>query len=465
MTAPFIAGTVTTGTTTPLAPTGLNPATLDPAARALLDERTVRESLPSAFYVSTEWFDRDIDEIFSKSWLFVATEAEIAEPGDFVTINFGTRSVIVTRDDNNVVRAHHNVCRHRGARLLTEKSGSTGTIVCSYHSWTYGMDGRLTFAEAQAPDFDKKCFTLRPVAVRTIAGLVFICLADEPPTDIDEVAAIVEPYLAPHNLAAAKVAKQTDLIENGNWKLAMENNRECYHCSGHPELLNVFFPTWGYQATDAIPDRLQPVTARYVQATAELTETWQRLGLPHHRIAQLDTRTTGFHIEREAMDLAGESFTLDGTVACTRPLTDTLPDRRLGRLSMHLQPNMWLHVTSDHALLFSVIPIAPDQTLVRTTWLVHPDAVEGVDYDLDRLTSVWEITNQQDADLVALAHSGIADPAYIPGPYGPSEFQVEAFINWYITTLRTNLGVPQAQPDRPTGDAAPAPHPAVGESA
>ena len=418
-----------------------SPDAISAEALRLITERHVGHSLPAAFYTDREWFDRDLDEVFAKRWIFVATEPEIAEPGDYVTVTFGTRSVIVARHDDGSIRAFHNVCRHRGARLLTESTGSTGTIVCTYHSWTYGMDGKLLFADAQAPGFDKRCYSLLSVHARSIAGLVFICLAAEPPADIDEVAAIVEPYLAPHRLAEAKVAKQTDLIENGNWKLVMENNRECYHCAVHPELLNVFFPTWGYSSTDAIPSRLAPVFDRYRQATAELIETWNHHGLPYPRIAQLDTRTTGFHIEREAMDLAGESFTLDGTVACGKLLTD-IDERRLGRLSMHLQPNMWLHVTSDHAILFSVIPVGPDQTLVRTTWLVHRDAVEGVDYDLDRLTGVWEITNQQDADLVALAHQGISSPAYLPGPYGPSEFQVEAFINWYITTLRTNLGLP-----------------------
>ncbi len=425
--------------TTPFA-ARVDAASPESGSHALIADRVVGQSLPAPFYVSQEFFDLDLDEIFSKSWLFVATEAEIPEPGDYVTINFGTRSVIVVRDDEGRVRAHHNVCRHRGAGLLTEPNGSTGTIVCTYHSWTYGMDGRLQYADAQAPGFDKSCFSLRSVHVRTIAGLVFICLASEAPSDIDEVAAVVEPYLAPHRLAEAKVAKQTDLVEDGNWKLTMENNRECYHCGGHPELLNVFFPTWGYSSTDAIPDRLAPAFDRYRRATAELVEIWDGHGLPHPRVEELDTRATGFHIERDAMDLAGESFTLDGTAASSRLLTD-IPEARLGRLSMHLQPNMWLHVTSDHALLFSVIPISADKTLVRTTWLVHRDAVEGVDYDLDRLTGVWEKTNQQDADLVALAQQGISSPAYVPGPYGPSEFQVEAFVNWYITMLRQRLGI------------------------
>ncbi|MEK8174618.1 aromatic ring-hydroxylating dioxygenase subunit alpha [Streptomyces sp. M19] len=149
-------------------------------------------------------------------------------------VTIGQYSIIIVRDDDEGVRAFHNVCRHRGARILNEERGSVGNIVCGYHRWTYGMDGTLLHAESQPPDFDPSCFGLRPVHVRTLAGLVYICLAEEPPDDFDDVIARVEPYIAPHNLARAKVAQQIDLVENGNWKLTMENNRECYHCGGHP---------------------------------------------------------------------------------------------------------------------------------------------------------------------------------------------------------------------------------------
>ena len=95
----------------------------DPAMCAVIDTRVVSESLPGQCYVEQKWFDVDLDEIFAKQWLFVAAEAEIAEPGDYVTVEFGTRSVIVTRDNLGNVRAHHNVCRHRGARLITQANG------------------------------------------------------------------------------------------------------------------------------------------------------------------------------------------------------------------------------------------------------------------------------------------------------------------------------------------------------
>lgn len=403
----------------------------------LVARRPAGQSLEAPFYVGEEFFDLDIEAVFARSWLFVAAEAELPEPGDYVTVDLGSYSVIVVRDDDEDVRAFHNVCRHRGARILNEERGSVGNIVCGYHRWTYGVDGKLLYAESQAPGFDPSCFGLRSVHARTVAGLVFICLAQEPPEDFDEVAARIEPYLAPHNLAKAKVATQIDLVENGNWKLTMENNRECYHCVGHPELQACYFPIYGYQEKD-IPPALRPAYERFLVADAEARTTYDSLGLPYAEIEELDTRPTGFRIQREPLDLAGESYTPDGTAACKRLLAD-FPTARLGRLSMHIQPNSWFHFMADHAITFSVIPLGPDRTLVRTTWLVHADAVEGIDYDLDTLTKVWQATNDQDAVLVARAHRGISSPAYLPGPYGPTEEQVEAFVNWYVTRLKAHL--------------------------
>lgn len=407
--------------------------------RVLASRREPGMSLEAPFYISQEWFDLDIDAIFAKSWIFVANEAEIPEAGDYVVIDMGRYSIIVARDDDENVVAYHNVCRHRGARILNDACGSMGRIVCGYHQWTYDMDGSLVFADSQADDFDPSCFGLRTVNVRSVAGLIFICISDETPADFDEVVGIVEPYIAPHRLREAKVAKQMDLIEHGNWKLTMENNRECYHCAGgHPELLESYFPVYGFDLDD-IPARLIPARDRYLAAIKDLEDTCNELSLPYAEIEELDTRPTGFRIMREPLEKAGESFTPDGTAAVRKLMAD-FPVARLGRNSMHVQPNFWCHFMADHAITFSVVPIAPDQTLLRTTWLVHPDAVEGVDYNLDELTWAWSATNVQDGTFVERAHRGVLSPAYVPGPYAPSEYQVDAFVNWYIQRIREHLG-------------------------
>ena len=114
-------------------------------------------------------------------------------------------------------------------------------LVCPYHNWSYDLDGRLLFARdmAQAASIPK-ALGLKPVACESAAGYVWICLADEPP-DFAPFRAAMEPYFAPHRLDEAKVAFESTIVENGNWKLVWENNRECYHCApNHPELCRTF---------------------------------------------------------------------------------------------------------------------------------------------------------------------------------------------------------------------------------
>jgi glycine betaine monooxygenase A len=403
----------------------------------LIAERTPGYALPGPFYLDQEVFDLDVAAVFATHWIFVATEAEVPEPGDFVTVEIGPYSVIIVREDDGV-RALHNVCRHRGARVLLEPRGSVGNLVCGYHQWTYSTDGSLLHAGSQAPDFDPNCFGLKRVNVRSVSGLIFVCLADEPPSDFDDVARRIAPYLTAHQLHRTKVAAQEDIVEHGNWKLVMENNRECYHCDGsHPELSATFFPTYGYP-DDQIPPRLRTAHARYVAAEAELEALCSQRNIPFARIEELAGRPTGFRIQREALDGAGESFTRDGSAACQRLVGD-FDTARMGRLSLHVQPNTWLHFLSDHAFTSTALPISADRTLVRTRWLVHEDAVEGVDYDVEKLTDVWRHTNAQDSALVARAHVGISSPAYRPGPYAPGEYQVDEFVSWYLSRLEAHI--------------------------
>lgn len=405
----------------------------------LVTRREPGHSLEATFYTSADVFDLDLRAIFERHWLFVATEPELPEPGDYVTVEIGTSSVIVLRDDDEQVRAFHNVCRHRGSRLLDAPCGSVGNLVCPYHHWVYGVDGSLMHADNQPPTMDRSRYGLRPVHARTVGGFVFVCLADEPPADFDEVMSRVEPFLTPYGMAGAKVAHQVDIVEEGNWKLVMENNRECYHCDGHPELLTAYFPLHGYTADD-VPPRLQPVWDRFEEATTALADSCMRSGFPQEWIRELDTRPTGFLVEHAPLDGAGQSYS-DGGKAVCRKRMGAIDDARFGDLHLHLQPNSWFHMLSDHAVVFSVLPISPTRTFLRTTWLVHPDAVEGVDYDVESLTHVWSATNTQDSVFVARTQRGVQDPGYLPGPYSEVEGDVEAFVAWYVGRLQAYFEV------------------------
>lgn len=403
-------------------------------AATLVARRVPGYTLESPFYTSREFFDIDVALIFGKHWIFVAVEVEIPEEGDYVTVEVGAESIIVVRDDDCEVRAFHNVCRHRGARLLDGRCGAVGNIVCPYHQWTYRADGELIFAESQGPTFDKGRFGLRPVHLRIIGGLIFICLATDPPSDFDEFAATVEPYISPYDLAHAKVAHQIDIVEDGNWKLTMENNRECHHCeANHPSLMGAYFPFHRFDEAD-VPARQRLLYQQFQVAEADLTAQRKRIDFPFEHFRELDNRPTGFAINHLPLMGQGASYGVDGA-QLSRKLMGDMPDAHFGDFHLHTQPNAWFHLLGDHAVTFSVLPISSDKTLVRTTWLVHADAVEGVDYTVDALTRVWQATNNEDRGLVERAHRGVADLGYVPGPYSVVEDDVDAFVSWYINRL------------------------------
>ena len=407
---------------------------------ALIARRRPGYTLEAPFYTSAALFDLDMDIIFGRHWIYVGVEPDIAEPGDCLTVEIGKDSVVILRDDDGALRAFHNVCRHRGARLVHEQRTNVGNLVCRYHQWTYGLDGGLRFAEHMGAGFDTSCHSLKPVHLRSLAGLLFICLAAEPPADFEATAAALEPYVAPHDLRNAKIVKEMTLVERGNWKLVMENNRECYHCLGsHPELTQSLFEYGFGFAPESLDDISREQLCRYDAMVAADHARWEAAGLASREIEHLADCVTGFRAQRLPLDRAGESQTLDARAACNK-LLGQFTDRRLGGLSVWTQPNSWHHFMSDHIVTFSVLPLDAEHTLVRTKWLVHKEAVEGVDYDVAKLTEVWEATNQQDAELVAMSQAGARSGGYEPGPYSThTEGFVEKFTAWYAGRLAAHV--------------------------
>ena len=411
--------------------------TLSPEIRNLISKRRKGYTLEAPFYFSPEINALDIAEIFGKHWIFVAVEPDIAEPGDYVRVEIGHNSVIIVRDDDMNVKAFHNVCRHRGSQLCDEQKGSVGNIVCPYHQWTYNLAGELIHNEHMGEGFDKNDHNLKSVHVGNIAGLIFICLSDKPPADFAEMKAAMEPYIAPHRLADCKVIHQEDIVEHGNWKLTMENNRECYHCvANHPELLaSMYEYGFGYQPSPENAEKVQEFRDLIVSEN----NRWAACGLPSEEIDLLDSRATAYRTQRLPLEKAGESQTMDGKVASKKLLGD-FTQRNLGGLSFWTQPNSWHHFMSDHIVTFSALPIDAEHTHLRTTWLAHKDAVEGVDYDLDNITRVWKATNKQDSTLVERTQRGVKNDQYKPGPYSPyTEELVEKFTNWYIQRLEAAM--------------------------
>ena len=379
--------------------------------------------------MSPDVYALDLETIYYRDWLFVGHDCELAKPGSYMTVQVGAYPVILIRGGDGEIRAFHNACRHRGSRLCSAQKGTVAKLVCPYHQWTYELDGRLLFARDMGSDFDAGSYGLKPVHCERTAGYLFICLADQAP-DFGAVRTAIEPYLLPHALRDAKVVHETTIVENGNWKLVWENNRECYHCAGsHPELCRTFSDS----TTHADPNG-----SSEDRATLDLWEKCRALGLPSGFDIADDAQ---YRITRMPLLRNAESYTMSGQRAVKRPLSDGVKDSGLGVLLLYHFPTTWNHVLGDHAISFRVLPVGPTQTAVTTKWLVHRDAVEGVDYDLDELTKVWIATNEQDRKVVEENQIGVSSPAYEPGPYSPTqEAGVIQFVDWYTGTMRRRLG-------------------------
>ena len=210
---------------------------------AELQARRAGMSLDRRFYTDPEFYRLDLETIFYRDWMFAGHDCEIPAPGDYFTMQIGDYPIIVLRGRDGAIRALHNSCRHRGSRICPAAKGAVKRLVCPYHQWTYDLDGSLIRARHADPELDKTQFGLKPVHCESVGGYIFVCVAPVAPS-FEPFRALAEPYLSAHRIADAKVAFESTIVENGNWKLVWENNRECFHCAAnHPELCRTFNDT------------------------------------------------------------------------------------------------------------------------------------------------------------------------------------------------------------------------------
>ena len=407
----------------------------EPIAQWLSQDRP-GHTLPRELYVSEAAFQFDADVMLRSVWLYACTVAHVKQAGDYFLFELGSNSIIIVRGRDQQVRAFWNSCRHRGSRICEQQRGRAPRLMCPYHQWTYGLDGTLLAARSMAEDFDKADHGLTPVALENIGGLIFICMADNPPP-IDRVRADIIDQIAIYDLEKCKVAVQDNLIEDANWKLVMENNRECYHCdAGHPELISVL-GTYGFGkglpedgTSDVVDDRAFDAMVEAKRAQ------WQDMGI----FRELIEFPEGWWHRVARLPLANGAVTqsIDGKLACQK-LIGPFTEPESSSLSVWTQPNSWHHFCCDHVVTFSLTPLSSGQTLLRTSWLVHEDAVEGVDYEPDHIAALWRTTNDQDSRFSQLNHLGIATDGYRQGPYAVEEKLVEDFKDFYVDRAKAAL--------------------------
>jgi phenylpropionate dioxygenase-like ring-hydroxylating dioxygenase large terminal subunit len=197
------------------------------------DQHVLRTGhVPVDVYYSEERFEIE-REVFNHSWLNVGRVEEIPNPGDWLVheLAIGSTSVLVVRGKDNQVRAFHNMCAHRGVKLVWGDKGNSGQFVCPYHAWTYGSDGALRGVTAREcfPNLNQEASGLKPIALDVWEGFIFINLDSKPRRTLREWLGPVVDILAGAPFGEYSLGCRLSAEMKGNWKLNVESQSEGYH--------------------------------------------------------------------------------------------------------------------------------------------------------------------------------------------------------------------------------------------
>jgi Rieske 2Fe-2S family protein len=339
-------------------------------------------TLPQHFYTDPDVFRKEMDRFFFSSWVCVGRDEQLAKPGDFFLAQIAGESVIVTRDAAGGLRAHYNVCRHRGTRMCTEASGTFehGRIRCPYHAWTYGLDGGLVIAPHMEPDFDRSLYPLHSVAIESWHGHIFLNLSKSP-TPLN-LATLSDSFSA-WNMAELTMRKRITYDVRANWKLIVANYNECLHCPVLHPALNRLTDYMG-------ADNVEPSPA-YVGGSM------------------------GFKAGVETMSTDGQRRRdyLPGLNAAQRQQVTYYA----------IFPNLLLSLHPDYMMAHTLWPRAVDRTEIVCEFHFHPNESGPIDDAIE----FWDLTNREDWHISELSQLGISSRAYTPGPYSKREELLHAF--------------------------------------
>lgn len=198
---------------------------LDTARRPLEDAR----AMPPSVYTSADFLERELETIFAREWICVGRSSGLAKPGDYLTHDLAGQPIVVLRDRQGQLRAFSNVCLHRMSTLL-EGSGNRRVIVCPYHAWTYGLDGKLRGAPfmTRTTGFCKENYALPQIRCEEWLGWIYVTLDQDRPGLAAGLGALEE-MIAPYQMENYVECFRETHVWDTNWKVLAENFMESYH--------------------------------------------------------------------------------------------------------------------------------------------------------------------------------------------------------------------------------------------
>jgi phenylpropionate dioxygenase-like ring-hydroxylating dioxygenase large terminal subunit len=196
-------------------------------------------TLPYRWYTEPEILARERERLFAGAWQYAGHSGQL-EPGSYLTFRAGDVPIVVVRDRDGTLRAFVNVCRHRGAEVVAG-AGPCTTLQCHYHAWTYGLDGALRAAPRADGALDRAALGLRGASVDRWGPFIFVHPDADAPPLADTLGALPEIVaLGGLDVDALVFHHRSEYDLQANWKVAVENFLECYHCAvAHPGFSDV----------------------------------------------------------------------------------------------------------------------------------------------------------------------------------------------------------------------------------
>ncbi len=405
-------------------------------AAPLKDSRTIDEliadyrpgfALEQRFYTDPGIYELELERIVHRNWIVAGHVSELPEPGDFKRFDVERESAIIVRGEDGGLRAFANVCRHRGSRICLDESGSGRQFACPYHGWIYGLDGSLKAARDMPDGFAVSQYGLKPVAFDVIHGLMLVCFGEQAPA-IDSCREELARPMAMFGFENLKVAARDTYDIPANWKLAVENYQECYHCAtAHPEYARLHTLMLDVnkrpRVQQAMKSRMRDCGVEDIEI--DRIDTAARpgeIGYGYRRTALFDGYETGSRDGKPVAPLLGELKGYDGGAS----------DFSFGGFS-------FLLAYSDHVVCYVFTPVDHGNSRCEITWLVRADAEEGRDYDVTELTWLWDVTTQADKQIIVNNYEGVRSRYYEPGPYAGMEYAERTYVEWLLGELRRPL--------------------------